>query len=235
LAVRSVKIGLCSAALLIALSPLESALAQSSPSESAPAQSEVMSAAGEYVHSEMELVAGIRLNEDGTFEYGLTVGSLDERAKGRWVQAGGRIELTSEPRPVAPTIRAGSIVAAPGEPFALRVVAPNGTDVPGVDFRIDFDSGEPLQDYTTGSPWQVPAGETRTPRFVTFAIQGYRLRSERLPLDARAGSVAMFNLIPNDFGVADLTGVVADISTDGLTLHRPEGTMRFRRTSEVRD
>ncbi|WP_232493836.1 hypothetical protein [Novosphingobium kaempferiae] len=235
MAVRSVKIGRCSAALLLALSPLQSAVAQSSPSASVPAQSEAMSPAGEYVHSEMELVAGIRLNEDGTFEYGLTVGSLDERAKGRWVQAGGHIELTSDPRPVAPTITAGRVDVAPGEPFAFRVVAPNGADVPGVDFRIDFDSGESLQDYTNGSAWQLPADETRVPRFVTFAMPGYRLRSERLPLDARAGTVATFDLIPNDFGVADLTGVVADISTDGLTLHRPEGTMRFRRSSVAPD
>lgn len=202
---------------------------------SVTASSGAASVAGEYVHSEMELVSGIRLNDDGTFEYGLTVGSLDERAKGRWKQAGDHVELTSDPRPIAPTVVAGPIAAAPGEPFTLRVVAPNGDDVPGVDFRIDFDSGEPLEDYTNGAAWQLSADETRVPRFVTFAKPSYRLRSERLPLDARAGSVATFNLIPNDFGVADLTGVVAEISADGLTLHRPEGTMLFRKLSDAGD
>ena len=187
------------------------------------------------MHSEMELVAGIRLNKDGTFEYGLTVGSLDERAKGRWTQSGGHIELTSDPRPIAPTIIAGRVDAAPGEPFAFRLLAPNGTDVPGVDFSIDFDSGDPLQGYTNGSAWRLPAEETRPPRFVTFAMPSYRLLATRLPLDARAGIIANFTLIPNDFGVADLTGAVAEISGDTLTLHRPEGTMRFSRSSAVRD
>ena len=43
-----------------------------------PAAPATASIAGDYVHSEMELVAGIRLNADGTFLYGLTVGALDE-------------------------------------------------------------------------------------------------------------------------------------------------------------
>ncbi|EJU14792.1 hypothetical protein LH128_02234 [Sphingomonas sp. LH128] len=235
LAVAAVKIGRCSAALIIALWPMRPAVAQAALAESAPAQSVEMSPAGEYVHSEMELVAGIRLNKDGTFEYGLTVGSLDERAKGRWALAGGHIELTSDPRPIAPTITAARVDAAPGQPFAFRLLAPNGTDVPGVDFSIDFDIGDPLQDYTNGSAWRLPADETRTPRFVTFAMPTYHLRSPRMPLDARAGTIANFALIPNDFGVADLTGVVAEIAGDTLTLHRPEGTMRFRRSSVVRD
>lgn len=229
MAVTSVKIGRCSAAFMIALSPMSPAVAQATSPESASVQHEVMSPAGEYVHSEMELVAGIRLNEDGTFEYGLTAGSLDERAKGRWAQVDGHIELNSDPRPVAPTIIAGRVDAAPGEPFAFRLLAPNGTDVPGVDFSVDFDTGDPLQDYTNGSAWRLPETETRTPRFVTFAMPSYRLHSSRLPLDARAGTIANFALIPNDFGVADLTGVVAEISGDTLTLHRSEGTMRFRR------
>jgi hypothetical protein len=235
LAVASVKIGDYCVALIMALWPVRPVVAQTAPAESAPAQQEAISPVGEYVHSEMELVAGIRLNQDGTFEYGLTVGSLDERAKGRWAQTGGRIELTSDPRPIAPTIAAGRVEAAPGEPFAFRLVAPNGTDMPGVDFSIDFDVGESLQDYTNGSAWSLPADETRIPRFVTFAMPSYRLRSARLPLDAQAGTVATFDLIPNDFGVADLTGAVAEISGDTLTLHRPEGTMRFRKSSGARD
>lgn len=49
---------------------------------------------GRYVHSEMELVAGLWLKVDGTFEYGLIVGSLDENARGRWVANGDRIDLS---------------------------------------------------------------------------------------------------------------------------------------------
>ena len=213
------------AALSVIVQPAMSQ-AVPSPSRTAPA----CPVAGDYVMSAMELVAGIRLSADGTFEYGLTVGSLDERAKGRWQAVDNRIDLVSDPRPVAPVITAARIDAAPGEPFAIRVVAPNGRDVPGVDLRIEFDTGEPLLSYLAGGPWTIPADEQRVPRFVTFSMASYRLQSERLPLSAQAGTVATFALTPNDFGVIDLTGVPAEADDKGLTLHRPEGTMRFKRS-----
>jgi hypothetical protein len=188
------------------------------------------SVVGDYVHSEMELVSGIRLSPDGRFQYGLTVGSLDERAEGRWKLVGNRIDLISDPRPVAPTITAGRIDAAPNQPFAIRVVAPNGRDVPGVDLSIEFDTGEPLESYLGGGLWSLPPDERRTPRFVTFSMASYRVRSERLPLTAEPGRIAIFKLTPNDFGVVDLTGAQAELEGESLTLHRPEGSMRFKRT-----
>lgn len=188
------------------------------------------SLAGDYVHSQMELVAGIRLNADGTFQYGLTVGSLDERAQGRWKRTGNKIELMSDPRPVAPTVTAGPIEENLGKPFAVRLVAPNGSDVPAIDVTIAFDTGEPLTDYTRGEPWHLPAEERRTPRSISFAKPYYRLQSEPLPLDAKPGRTATFLLTPNDFGVADLTGTTLEIEGTTLTLHRQGGTMRFKRT-----
>lgn len=188
------------------------------------------SPAGDYTHSEMELVAGIRLLEDGTFLYGLTVGSLDETAQGRWKVSGNRIELESVPRPVAPQITAGPVESVPGEPFSLRVLTPGGRDMPGVDLRIDFDSGEPLVSYMAGQPWSLPEDERRAARFVTFSMPSYRLQSARLPLDPKPGTVATFLLTPNDFGVVDMTGSYAEIAGEVLTLHRPEGTMQFRRS-----
>ncbi|MDV3456291.1 hypothetical protein RZN05_04795 [Sphingomonas sp. HF-S4] len=203
--------------------------------EAGPADPAGASLAGDYVHSQMELVAGIRLNADGSFLYGLTVGSLDERGQGKWEANGKRITLTSLPRPVAPTITPGRLEAAPGKPFAIRVVAPNGRDVPGVDFLLEFDSGEPLESYLPGGPWSLPEEERRVPRFVTFRMPSYRLHSARLPLDARPGTVALFTLTPNDFGVVDLSDAHAEIDGDTLTLHRAEGVMAFKRTKPGAD
>lgn len=218
--------GVCAAVGVVVLisDPVQS---QDAPTTPDPAPTTQL--VGEYVHSQRELVAGIRLSGDGRFEYGLTVGSLDERAQGRWKVAGSRVDLTSDPRPVAPTITTGRIDLAPGEPFAMRVLAPNGRDMPGVDLRIEFDTGEPLESYLAGGPWPLPPEETRVPRFVTFSMPSYRLQSERLPVHAKAGTVAIFLLTPNDFGVADLTGSHAEVEGDSLTLYRPEGIMRFRR------
>ncbi|MGI9375461.1 MAG: hypothetical protein ACR2PC_05065 [Tsuneonella suprasediminis] len=190
---------------------------------------------GEYSSVQMELVAGIRLNPDGTFEYGLTVGSLDERAQGRWKRVGSRIELVSDPRPVAPTISANRIDNAPGQPFALRLVAPNDIDIPGIDLRIDFDTGAPLKSYLVGGPWTLPANEKRRPRFITFSKRAYRIASGPLPLRAEAGTVTVFLLTPNDLGVIDLTGVYLEPDGNSLVLTRPDGTIIFERANPASD
>lgn len=187
------------------------------------------SIAGDYTHSQMELVAGLRLSEDGTFRYALTVGSLDEQARGRWARNGNSVELVSDPRPVAPTVIAGRIDPAVGEPFGIRVLTANGRDVPGIDFVVEFDNGAALESSMPGDRWTLPEGEKGVPRFVTFAMPSYRLRSERLPLDGQAGRTAVFTFVPNDFGVADLTGARIEINGEKLKLHRDGGTMEFRR------
>lgn len=187
------------------------------------------SVSGDYSHSEMELVAGIRLQADGRFLYGLTVGALDETAQGRWRWVGNRIEFESDPRPVAPTITAGKVESAPGEPFALRLLTPDGRDMPGVDLRIDYDKGDPLVSYMAGGPFVVPGDDAHIARSVTFSMAPVRLQSPPLPLDPKDGTVAIFLLSPGDFGVVDMTGSYAEVAGDVLTLHRPEGEMQFRR------
>ena len=184
---------------------------------------------GAYRHSEHEMGAEIVLRADGTFRYGLTVGSLDETATGRWSANGKRVKLTSEPRPVAPTITPGPVERKAGIPFSIQVVSPNGNDVPGVDFAIEFDAGDQIESYTPGDVWTLPASETRTPRFVTFSMPSYNLRSARLPIDGRPGQIATFALTPNDFGVVDMTDVAVEADKDGLTMHRAEGSLRFER------
>lgn len=188
---------------------------------------------GDYVQSKMELVAQLRLNADGTFLYALTVGSLDERARGRWrVEGGGvegeRVVLTSDPRPKPPEIAPGPVAARPG-PFAIRVVTAKRRDFEGVDFRIDFTGGSSLSTSYDGTPWTVPAEETARPRAITFDMPRYRIRSGPFPLDAKPGTMATFVVTANDFGVADLTGSYATRAEATLTLHRPEGTQVFRR------
>lgn len=48
---------------------------------------------GQYTHTEMELAAALWLKADGTFEYSLSVGSLDEVARGAWSADGDQITL----------------------------------------------------------------------------------------------------------------------------------------------
>lgn len=188
---------------------------------------------GEYASAARELIAGIRLNPDGSFEYGLTVGSLDERGKGRWKREGRQIVLVSEPKPTPPSIAAGKTELAAGQPFSIRLLGPGGQDIPMVDLRIDFDTGQPLESYLAGGPWTLPPDEKRRPRFVTFSKEAYRIDSGPLPLQAEDGKVAIFRLTPNDLGVVDLTGAYLEPNGKELILMRPDGSLTFSRIEDA--
>lgn len=207
-------------------------LALASPCHAQEVTEPAPSLAGDYDASDRELVAGIRLSKDGRFQFGLTVGSLDQMAQGRWEADGNRVRLISDPRPVAPTIKAGRVENTPDRPFAIRVVGPSGRDVPGVDLRIEFDGGAPLESYLPGGPWSLPEDEKRRPRFVTFSIPSHRIEFPRLPIVAQPGTTAFFDLAPNDFGVADMTDAVVTVEGDTLTLTYSLGTLRLKRRKE---
>ena len=184
---------------------------------------------GRYAHSEHELVSGIWLKADGTFRYGLTAGSLDETARGRWTANGSRIRLVSEPKPVPPAIAAGPAQRDPDAALSLRVVAPNGRGVPGVDPVVGFDAGDPAEGHTQADGWTLPAEEKRMPRWVEFSMESYGLRSPRFSIDRDSANALMFILAPNDIGVVDFTGTVVDAGKDGLVVHRGGTVMRFRK------
>ncbi|WBS02521.1 hypothetical protein OU994_30495 [Pseudoduganella sp. SL102] len=52
---------------------------------------------GDYELSGREIAGGIRLRRDGTFEYGLVYGGVDEQLRGRWRVSGGKLHLANAP------------------------------------------------------------------------------------------------------------------------------------------
>ena len=182
---------------------------------------------GRYSASEREMAAGIWLKADGTFEYGLTVGSLDESAKGRWTANGRRIRLMNQPRPVSPVIAAGPGRRDPDTLLSLHVLTPNGSGVPGVDLVVGFDGGATLEGYTQASGWKLPADEKRVPRWVQFSMSSYGLSSPRFKVDTAAANGLTFVLTPNDIGQVDFTDLVVEADQDQLVIHRAGGEMRF--------
>ena len=186
---------------------------------------------GKYTHSAQELVAGLWLRADGTFRYGLTVGSLDQTAAGRWTATGNQILLTNEPRPMAPTITAGPANLVPGTPLTLQLRTSAGKAVQGVGFTVEFDTGAPLESYMQSASWSLPDSEQRQPRAVTFAWPSYGLRPMRFAMNPKTANNLTFVFNPNDFGVVDLTGLRVDADKDSLTLHRDGTTMRFTKAN----
>ena len=187
---------------------------------------------GRYTHAEHELVAELWLQADGRFRYGLTVGSLDEVAEGRWTADGIQIRLLNEPKPVPPTITVGPARQDPGAALSLLVATPNGNGVPGVDLVVGFDAGETIDDYTQADGWSLPKEEKRVPRWVELSMESYGLQSLRFPINQDEANVLTFVLTPNDIGVIDLSDTMVDVSGRDLIIHRHGGTMLFSRVGK---
>lgn len=197
----------------------------------APAAAQDNPFVGEYSIAEgPDVGGGLLIRSDGRFQYALAAGALDERAEGRWEAKGDGICLTTEPKPVPPTFEKGTPIAVEGAIPTLLVTWPNGEGIPGVDFRIGFDSGEPAEGYTQYYGWTMPKDDARVPRWIEIAEPIHGITAPRYELAESDGGKLRVTLIPNDLGVVDMQGACAERTGHGITLHRREGDIRFVRS-----
>lgn len=188
------------------------------------------SPAGDYrLVGEQDVASGIRLKPDGHFQYFLSAGALDEQAEGRWSAAGGRVALTTEPKPVPPLFRQEGSRKTDSAALTVAVGSPEGRGIAGVDLRIGFDEGEPVDSYTQEDGWSLPAEERRTPRWIELAVPMHGLASPRFLIDLAAGNALAFTLVPNDLGVLDFEGVTVRVEKKALVVERGGGRLRYER------
>lgn len=197
--------------------------------------------AGRYRAAEGPDVAGqLELRKDGRFGYEFAAGALDERAQGRWemrkVPGGAQACLTTEPKPVAPVLQPAPVPA--DQTATVRVTwAKSARGIPGVDFVIGFEHGEPATGYTQEDGWTLPEDERRTPRWIELTEPIYRVPLGRTAFPAAGKFLAV--LIPNDIGVVNFQNACLERTGSGtgsspesspkssFVLHRAEGDMRF--------
>ena len=185
---------------------------------------------GEYSLAEgPDVGGGLLIRNDGRFQYMLAAGALDERAEGRWEVRGDKVCLTTDPKPVPPTMEKGALIAVEGSIPTLLVTWPNGRGIPGVDFTIGFDSGDPVEDYTQVYGWTMPEEDQRIPRWVELREAIYNITAPRFELTEADGGKLRAIIVPNDIGLVDFEDACAEKTERGLTLHRDEGEMRFVR------
>ncbi len=176
---------------------------------------------------EQDVASGLRLQADGRFQYFLIAGALDEAAEGRWSAAGGVVTLTTEPVPVPPVFEAGPSSKDKTAALRVKVSAPGGGGIAGVDLRIGFDEGAPVEAYTQEDGWSLPAEEKRIPRWIELEVAMHDFASPRFPIDLAAGNALAFTLVPNDIGKLDFTGVRIEVAEGALIVHRGEGRLRY--------
>ena len=196
----------------------------------APAAAQDSPFVGEYSLAEgPDVGGGLLIRNDGRVQYILAAGALDERAEGRWEARGDTVCLTTDPKPVPPVMEKGPLIEVEGAVPTLLVTWPNGKGVPGVDFTIGFDSGDPAEDYTQVYGWTLPDDDKRIPRRVEVREPIYGITAPPFELAEADGGKLRVIIRPNDIGVVDFDGACAEKTERGLTLHRAEGRMRFVR------
>lgn len=194
----------------------------------APAAAQDSPFVGEYSLAEgPDVGGGLLIRNDGRFQYMLAAGALDEQAEGRWETRGDMVCLTTDPKPVPPAIEKGAPIEVEGAVPTLLVTWPGGKGIPGVDFTIGFDSGDPMEDYTQTYGWTMPEDDKRIPRWVEVREPIYGITAPRFELAEADGGKLRVVIVPNDIGVVDFNGACAEKTERGLTLHRAEGDMRF--------
>lgn len=173
-----------------------------------------------------ELAAELNLRADGTYTYAMAVGALDEISQGHWEEdPGGTIHFVTEPKPVPPVFRRLEGAPGPNAPFLL-VTWPNGRGIAGIDFRIGFEQGDPITDYTQTDGWQWPGDEERTPAWIELAEPIHGVASPRYVI-APSEKAFRFELVPNDLGTIDFSEAEARLEDGRLLLVRSEGVMKF--------
>ncbi|HKR91376.1 hypothetical protein [Novosphingobium sp.] len=204
--------------LCFGLAPASTALADS------------LDLAGRYRLAEDHDAAGeLAISADGRFDYGLAYGALDEEAHGRWQRQGDAICLYTEPKPMPPVLSKAPAAKTASQSATLMVVSPDGHGIPGVDFRIGFDSGEPVDGYTQEYGFTLDPNERRTPRWVELYEPINRISAPRFTLTSEDHGKLLAILTPNDLGTVDFEGACLEAMEKGVILHRKEGDMHFVR------
>ena len=198
----------------------------------APAAAERGPAGTYRLVGEQDVASGLRLRPDGRFEYFLSSGALDEQAEGRWRSSGRLVTLATEPRPVPPVFQRAPSARTAQSRLTVKVSSPGGGGIAGVDLRIGFDEGAPLEDYTQEYGWSLPAEETRAPRWIELAVPMHGIASPRFPVDLSAGNAIAFTLVPNDLGKVDFAGVRVEVAGKALIVHRGPARLRYQRVPE---
>lgn len=189
--------------------------------------------AGHYrLVGEQDVASGLVLTRDGRFRYFLMAGALDEQAEGRWRLDGGRLMLTTEPKPVPPSFARGPSSRSAEAPLTLKVSWPDGRGIAGVDLRIGFAAGEPLTSYTQEDGWTLPAGEKRQPHWIELAVPMHGLVSPRFPIDLDDGNALAFILTPNDLSKVDFGDLAIEMAGPNLVVHRLGQKLTYVRQSE---
>lgn len=223
-----------SLSLLCGLLLASSGIAEAATGPALPGQSTGSAAAqacraGTYDGHQMEMAAGLELNGDGRFRYGLSYGALDEEAAGRWESDGTNIFLTSDPV-TPPRFTLERKAAAPAGDFVVKLEVPHGLSPQYFDVRLTFADGRTGQSQLREEGLVLPLEPGEQVVSATLLLAVYDLQSESFPVGAGGGTEAVFRFAPNDLGKVAFARAPLKIDKSDLLLERYDRLIRFHPT-----
>lgn len=206
------------------LAPLLSVIAATSASPVPQAQ------VGYYESRQIEVAAGLELNADGRFRYGLDYGAVSEFAQGKWKSDGRMVWLTSDPMPRPPTFTIVRDDPAPPGDYVVTLEHPG------------FDWGGPLEFLATldgqSAPVRVKPDDEGKVSGVTGRIASIRPIvpiygdvGAPLALAGPGGHHLLIRFLRNDLGKARFDAQPVVVENGGLRLDRYGTSFRLFRVA----
>ena len=188
---------------------------------------------GRYNGNSFETAMGMIIREDGTFEWGLSVGALDMRAAGTWQQRGDLIVLTSDPRPVAPEFGWSGMESAPNAPLLRVVWASNGEPFGYAMVTAKCSNGNVVYEQVLEEGWSPDGEECDGVETVQLREDIYDVISGEYDLTGALapaeGETIRFDFHRNDLGVADFSGMIGGLENGVLKLSGGRWPLELRK------
>ena len=186
------------------------------------------SLAGAYIGSRQEMAAALKLNANGSFEYLMSYGALDERAKGRWAERDGKVFLTTQPAPKAPAFDVVSDTASKDGKLHVALDNPDALGGFSVTVRLIYPGNPKPVFVEADEDGTVPLPPGPPPSAVVPDLPVYDTVLAPYALKGPARSL-VFRFAPNDLGIADFRDEPLTVEDGELVMHRYDEAIRFRK------
>jgi hypothetical protein len=187
---------------------------------------------GRYDGSAMETAHGLRIAGDGTFQWALSVGALDMRAKGTWQSVGDDILFRSDPVPVpARFVLSGR--SRDDDPADIKIAWASSGNPFDYAFII-VQCGETVykRQQVIGGSWNYDPQTCPDLRSIRLIEDIYEIESPLFLWDENApsdGETLHFAFEKNDLGWIDWTGFTGTLTDGTLSITGGEWPLRLRK------
>lgn len=187
--------------------------------------------AGTYNGAASEIAARVLLQDDGSFDYLLIYGALDEQASGRWSTRDGKVLLTSDPV-TEPELTLVEERPAGDDDLHIELDVPGWLSRQYFDAVLDMSDGSVATVQFAEEGLIVPAADFANAVRLRILLPIANLASDPHALTGTGGQTLRYRFRQNDLGKVAFAGKPLAIEPGALVLERHERRLRLLREEE---